>query len=133
VNDPAITPLIKDGYIKLCKDVLNVSQRAIHCTVTSPGSYRGWQPSKNDMCFVEAEQNAQYYRSLQKHLKETNFSNTDCPGLKDLGKDVDKLLTNNLVLDLTGSRPGEDVYKWELLCSEIADEDMPWDPTETDW
>jgi len=41
------------------------------------------------------------------------------------------LLKNNLMMDPTKTLAGED---WVgFLCAEVADEDLPWDRTQTDW
>ncbi|TVY39552.1 hypothetical protein LOCC1_G004464 [Lachnellula occidentalis] len=135
-SDPVITPLVKDGYIKLCKDVLDVSQRILYCAARSPPDRRWQPPDFEDMYLVAPEQNAVYYRSLERYFDDTHdwdrlklYS-----GMKDLRIAVYNLLKNNLVLDQTGSRgPGYDTYTWQLLCSDIADDDMPWDASQTDW
>ncbi|KAG0649953.1 hypothetical protein D0Z07_3582 [Hyphodiscus hymeniophilus] len=42
------------------------------------------------------------------------------------------LLKNNLALD-KNARAGQGVYSDCFLSAEVADEDLPWDPKETDW
>ncbi|KAF7872696.1 uncharacterized protein EAF02_008767 [Botrytis sinoallii] len=46
---------------------------------------------------------------------------------------LEPLLANNLVLDRTSDGPGEGCYKHCFLCTEIADNELPWDTTAVDW
>ncbi|KAF7925683.1 uncharacterized protein EAE98_006908 [Botrytis deweyae] len=46
---------------------------------------------------------------------------------------LEPLLANNLVLDRTNDGPGEGCYKHCFLCTEIADNELPWDTTAADW
>ncbi|KAF7903495.1 uncharacterized protein EAF01_006544 [Botrytis porri] len=43
------------------------------------------------------------------------------------------LLANNLVLDRTNDGPGEGCYKHCFLCTEIADNELPWETMAVDW
>ncbi|ESZ92598.1 hypothetical protein SBOR_7015 [Sclerotinia borealis F-4128] len=44
------------------------------------------------------------------------------------------LLKNNLTLDWTGDEPGEEgIYKRSFLCTDIEDDEYPWDLEEIDW
>lgn len=50
-----------------------------------------------------------------------------------MGHRVEKLLRSNLVLDQTGYIAGKGCYSSRFLCTELLDDDMPWDPEEIDW
>ncbi|PVH82195.1 hypothetical protein DL98DRAFT_653535 [Cadophora sp. DSE1049] len=43
------------------------------------------------------------------------------------------LLASNLGFDKSGCRAGEGIYEKQFLCTQISDEDMPWDSDEIDW
>jgi len=127
-SDPILTSLVNDKYIKLCRSVMSVSQSIMLYTATTE---TGWVPPE----FIPLkfpEQNAEYYVLVQKDLSESMASPSD-DDADDLKARVDALLENNLVLDQSGLKPGRGIYRYELLSSNIADEDMPWDATETDW
>ncbi|TGO67895.1 hypothetical protein BELL_0863g00030 [Botrytis elliptica] len=46
---------------------------------------------------------------------------------------LEPLLASSLVLDRTNDGPGEGCYKHCFLCTEIADNELPWDTTPADW
>jgi hypothetical protein len=52
--------------------------------------------------------------------------------LKELfRRHIEPLMKNELILERDGNA-GES-YEFWFLCVTIADEDLPWDTTETDW
>jgi hypothetical protein len=42
-------------------------------------------------------------------------------------------MKNELILERDGNAYLSERYEFWLLCVSIADEDLPWDTTETDW
>ncbi|KAL3419780.1 hypothetical protein PVAG01_08278 [Phlyctema vagabunda] len=52
------------------------------------------------------------------------------PGLME---QLTSLLKNNLTFDTTGLNSGENIFMYSLLCTEVDDCDLPWDPEEVDW
>jgi hypothetical protein len=98
----------------------------MYCTATSR-----WTPPIFDQLKCP-EQNAEFYTSLQEWLSKKSHRASD-DLFEDLTEHLDTLLKKNLGLDQSGMGPGKGIHRYELLCSNIADEDMPWDATETDW
>lgn len=54
---------------------------------------------------------------------------------KDLGDFMPDLLKNNLTLGCTGEIPGrkDSVFEHTFLCTEVEDDEFPWDMEEMDW
>jgi hypothetical protein len=78
---------------------------------------------------------AAYYRALALLLYTDSLKryvpNTQ---LLKLQTEVTKLLENNLTFDRSHHAPGMvGCYKHTFLCTDIKDENLPWNITETDW
>jgi hypothetical protein len=77
----------------------------------------------------------QYYRDLyNEDFTEFTIKKSERLAAKKLMKHwLGPLMKNNLVLDRSGDGAGEGVHIDRFLCASIDDEDLPWDPKQTDW
>jgi hypothetical protein len=77
----------------------------------------------------------QYYRDLyNEDFTEFTTKKSERQIAKKLMKRwLEPLMKNNLVLDRSGDGAGEGVHIDRFLCASIDDDDLPWDPKQTDW
>lgn len=127
VNDPELMPLISAAHIDLCRALLSVNQELIIKPVeikvgfeeSDSGACKSRKPSNK----LQATQNAQYYRELDKHLSRDpeNYS----LHRRVLQCAMRVLLRNNLRFDKTGRGAGWGIYEQCFLCADVSDDDLP--------
>lgn len=79
----------------------------------------------------DPEKSANFLRRVYERGDEVLQS--DYEDMESTFPPIERLLRSNLALDQTGFGTGEGPYKYNFLCTELPDEDMPWDSTEVDW
>ncbi len=128
-EDKQLWLLLTEGHNQVRGLLLRAHQALIVSTLQ-----RYWSPGPLPKIKDEApEESAAFFKSLKEQLTNHISRGVDEPHIKQLFVAVDELMRNNLVLDQTGSGSGEGPYKWCFLCTDIRDEDIPWDTEETDW
>jgi len=69
---------------------------------------------------------AMYYREILDKIEES-----EVPDVIHLTAALESLLESHMVLEHQAA--GKGARRREFLCAKIADQDLPWDLTETDW
>ncbi len=133
VDNLDITGLVDVAYLELQKKLAHAYQMLVMIMLHfgySQGEDRG-RVLKNR----PVEENVKFWKNLQhQHQEVPQHMDTDRRTLgQELSQVKSSLLKNNLTFDRTGFGPGEGPYEIAFLCANIKDEDMPWDPSQTDW
>lgn len=129
-NDKELWLLLTEGYARMCQLLLKAHQAFVISTVQRYWSPQQPLPKIRDEA---PEESAAFFKALKEQLQGQIARGVEDLHIRNLHAAVDKLMINNLVLDQTGYGSGEGPYKWCFLCADVPDDEMPWNPNETDY
>lgn len=123
--------LVELKNLQLCEKVMKVSHRLLFNMTgnlkSHPVSEAIQEAREAVMDYVDETSAAPEFAKFYRHLLEfcKRYNNWHFEEFTELEEVLTSLLKNNLVFDRSGARPGEGLYTYCFLCTEIADEEMP--------
>jgi hypothetical protein len=94
--------------------------------IVYPNHEEQWHPAELDLCERPQLNLPKFFRNI---VDKDNFPEE----VRVYELDLTDLLENNLVLSGKWLIAGKDSVEGYFLCAAIEDEDLPWNPKETDW
>jgi hypothetical protein len=136
---PNLKKIAKNAYNELCAKIVSVQQSLLIElrprkgqelkgnelrnkieSLTSHSVGETYDPTDGKICLPS------FYRRLYQANSSHNVERV-------LRQHIEPLMKNELILERDGNAYISERYEFWFLCVTIADEDLPWDTTETDW
>ncbi len=121
IEHPDIRLLVDNAYGQLCRKVTLIHSQIMASSKYFDGLLGG--------AHAEPTYNAIFFRSILERIGGNPSAWN--PERRELKLKLDEILISELVLDRTSIQAGKGTFQY-LLCTKIAEEDLPWDLKEVD-